>query len=60
MTDDVSMPSGEARRMAAWLREARPVIEGDKACMLAWADLLDPPKPTLRDADVAWLRGEQS
>lgn len=43
MSDDVTIPRETARRMAAWMRQRNYSAAGE------WADLLDPPQPSLRD-----------
>jgi hypothetical protein len=47
MTDTVTIPAEVAKRMARWFRSTAEAIEDED--YLAWADLLDPKPPTLRE-----------
>lgn len=54
MSDDVTIPADVAKSLALFLREPSTVISTKDG--LAWADLLDPKPPTLREQVVAVQR----
>ena len=54
---DVTIPADVAKQISAWLRDYRYMESGDLIGNpdVEWADLLDPPSPSLREQVVAVL-----